>query len=181
MPLVRLILLLLSLCAASARGEGIEVRSAELSLDEEERYVLNAEFDLAFNPTLEEALHHGVPLYFTLEFELSRPRWYWLDETISAQEFSYRVSFNALTRQYRLSSGLYHQNVASIEDVLRLLSRVRGRPVVEKGLLQKGHAYQAAVRLKLDVAQMPKPFQLSALGSRDWNLQSEWRRWAVTP
>lgn len=181
MPLVRLILILIALGGGLAHAEGILVKSAELSLDEEERYVLNAEFDFAFNTTLEEALHHGVPLYFTLEFELTRPRWYWLDETLSAQEFSYRVSYNVLTRQYRLSSGLYNQNVASIEDVVRLLSRVRGRPVFDKGLLQQGQSYQAAARMRLDVAKMPKPFQLSALGSRDWNLQSEWRRWAVAP
>lgn len=181
MPLVRLFLVLLLLCSGVARAEGIVVKAAELGLDEEERYVLNAEFEFGFNATLEEALQHGVPLYFTLEFELTRPRWYWLDESVSVQQFTYRVSYHALTRQYRLSSGLYTQNVAALEDVLRLLTRVRGRPVVEKGLLQKGVAYEAAVRLRLDVTQMPKPFQLSALGSRDWNLQSEWRRWTLAP
>ncbi len=181
MPLVRLILVLLVLSSGLAQAEGIAVKAAELSLDEEERYVLNAEFAFAFNATLEDALHHGVPLYFTLEFELTRPRWYWLDESLTAQHFSYRVSYNALTRQYRLSSGLYTQNVASLDDVLRLLSRVRGRPVVDKGLIAKGGSYRAAVRFRLDVAQMPKPFQLSALGSRDWNLESEWQRWEVTP
>ena len=36
-------------------------------------YVLNAEFELALNPTLEEALQKGVPLYFVLEFELAAP------------------------------------------------------------------------------------------------------------
>ncbi len=180
MPLVRLFLVLL-FCAGAARAEGIVVKNAELALDEEERYVLNAEFQFAFNATLEEALQHGVPLYFTLEFELRRPRWYWVDESLSSQQFTYRVTYQALTRQYRLSSGLYSQNVATLDDVLRLLERVRGRPVIEKTLLQKSVAYEAAVRLKLDVAQMPKPFQLSALGSPDWNLQSDWRRWTLTP
>ncbi|MBI3147867.1 MAG: DUF4390 domain-containing protein [Betaproteobacteria bacterium] len=181
MPLVRLFLVLLALLSGPVQAEGIAVKSAELSLEEEERYLLNAEFEFAFNATLEEALQHGVPLYFTLEFELNRPRWYWLDESVSAQQFTYRVSYNALTRQYRLSSGLYNQNVGSLEDVVRLLSRVRGRPVVDRAALQAGVNYQAAVRFRLDVAQMPKPFQLSALGSRDWNMQSEWRRWMLTP
>ena len=45
--------------------------------------MLNAEFDLTLNATLEEALQRGVPLYFVLEFEISRPRWYWLDEKVA--------------------------------------------------------------------------------------------------
>ena len=49
---------------------------------DEDGFVLNAEFDVAINATLEEALQKGMPLYFVLEFELSRPRWYWLDEKV---------------------------------------------------------------------------------------------------
>ena len=38
------------------------------------------EFDITFSPRLEEAVNRGVPLYFVVEFELARPRWYWFDE-----------------------------------------------------------------------------------------------------
>jgi len=31
--------------------------------------------------------------------------------------------------------------------------------------------------MRLDVTQLPKPFQVNALTSREWNLASEWRRW----
>jgi hypothetical protein len=41
--------------------------------------------------------------------------------------------------------------------------------------------YQAAVRMRLDVSQLPKPFQITAFGSREWNLSSDWHRFAVTP
>ena len=51
-------------------------------LPEDESYARNAQFDLALNPTLEEALQKGVSLYFVLEFELVRPRWYWLDQKL---------------------------------------------------------------------------------------------------
>ncbi len=66
---------------ASAHADTIGVQSAELRARGRE-YVLNAQFDVAFNPTLEEALQKGVSLYFVLEFELGRPRWYWLDEKV---------------------------------------------------------------------------------------------------
>ena len=47
--------------------------------------------------------------------------------------------------------------------------------------LAKGAHYEAAVRLRLDVTQLPKPFQVNALASKEWSLSSEWYRWSFTP
>jgi hypothetical protein len=33
--------------------------------------------------------------------------------------------------------------------------------------------------MRLDTAQLPKPFQVSALANREWNLASGWKRWPV--
>ena len=170
----------LLLLAPSAQGDTIAVRFAELRADED-TYVLNAEFDLSLNPTLEEALQKGVPLYFVFEFELLRPRWYWLDEKALAFSTQYRVSYNALTRQYRVASGLLGQAFDALDEVERFLSRVTSRPVANRDQLVIGARYEAAVRLRLDVNQLPKPFQVNALASREWSLQSEWYRWSFAP
>jgi Domain of unknown function (DUF4390) len=163
-----------------ARADTIGVQSAELR-SEDDDYVLNAQFDVAFNPTLEEALQNGVSLYFVLEFELGRPRWYWVDEKVAQLSIQYRITYSPLTRQYRVSSGLLGQQLNSLDEVEHLLSRVVSRPVVRMDALTKGVRYDAAVRLRLDVAQLPKPFQINALASRDWSLQSEWYHWSYTP
>ena len=42
-----------------------------------EAWLLSADFSLALTPQLEDAVNKGVPLYFLVEFELLRPRWYW--------------------------------------------------------------------------------------------------------
>lgn len=178
--LLCLALLLLLLGAASARADTITVKSAEL-LAEDENYVLNAQFDFSFNPTLEEALHKGISLYFVLEFELGRPRWYWLDEKLAQVSVQHRLSYAPLTRQYRLTSGLLSQQFDSLEEVERILSRVVSRPVVTRDALTRGTRYDAALRLRLDQTQLPKPFQINALASRDWALQSDWYRWNFTP
>lgn len=162
-----------------ARADVIVVKSAELRVDED-AYVLNAELDLAINSTLEEALQRGVPLYFLLEFEISRPRWYWLPEKVVSSETQYRVAWNALTQQYRVSSGLLAQTLYTLDEVERFLSRVTSRPVARRDQLQPGTRYEAALRLRLDVNQLPKPFQVNALTSREWTLQSEWYRWSFT-
>ena len=170
-------LLLVPLLAAA---DTIAVKSAEIRADDD-AYVLNAEFDLALNPTLEEALQKGVPLYFDLDFMLVRPRKYWFDDKVMSFSTQYRVSYNALTRQYRVASGLLGQTFDGLDEVERFLSRVTSREIARADELQKATRYEAAIRLRLDVNQLPKPFQLSALASREWSLQSDWHRWSFTP
>jgi len=178
--MVALVFAIATLAAAAARADTIVVKSAELRA-EEDGYFLNAEFDFTLNPTLDEALQKGVPLYFLLEFELVRPRWYWLDEKVITATTQYRVSYNALTRQYRVASGLLGLTFDSLDEVQRFLSRVTSREVARRDQVVKGTRYEAALRLRLDVNQLPKPFQMSALASRDWTLQSDWHRWTFTP
>ena len=179
--LLRFALALLLAWTPVAYADTVAARFAELRL-EEDRYVLDADFDLVLNATLEEAIVRGVPLYFVVEFELQRPRWYWIDDTVVVNAVNYRLSYSALTRQYRLSTGgAFYQNLATLEEAQRAIGRIRGRSVVDKAALSKGVRYEAAVRLRLDTTQLPKPFQISALTSRDWNLQSDWMRWSITP
>jgi hypothetical protein len=112
---------------------------------------------------------------------MTRPRWYWLDEKIASQTRTYRLSYHALTRQYRLSAGALHQSYDTLSDALRVLARVRNWVVVERGGDAKpGETYAAALRMRLDLQQLPRPFQIAALGNRDWNLASDWKTWTAT-
>lgn len=167
------------ICAAlAAYAQGIEIRKASVTLADD-AYVVDAQFDIGLTHTLEEALNKGVPLYFSLEFELIRPRWYWFNDRVIYLRQEYRLSYNALTRQYRLGVGNLHQNFSSLAEALEVMSRVRRREEIESGVLRRD-TYIAALRLRLDTSQLPKPFQLNALGSREWNLGSDWYRWQVT-
>ncbi|MEY2633422.1 MAG: hypothetical protein RIR00_2076 [Pseudomonadota bacterium] len=165
-------------CTAGAAE--VEIRQPQLSPGED-GYALSADFVFDFNPRLEEAVAKGVVLYFVAEFELTRSRWYWFDDKVLRASQVWRLSYHALTRQYRLSTGVLHQNFSSLEDALRVLSRLRNWVVLEKGSdrspLKPGETYQAALRLYLDHAQLPKPFQIAALASKEWNLASDWQRW----
>jgi hypothetical protein len=166
--------------ARAARADVIPVKNAELRIEDGE-VLLNAEFELSLNATLEEALNRGIPLYFVLEVEIARPRWYWLDDKVLATSTTWRVSYAPLSRQYRVSSGLIAMSLDSLEEVERLISRVTSRPIARASEFQHGARYEAAVRLRLDVNQLPKPFQVDALASREWQLASDWRRFAFTP
>jgi hypothetical protein len=171
--LLRVVFCLLLSLSGEARADTIGVRSAELRVEEGE-VLLNADFDFAVNATLEEALQKGIPLYFLLEFELTRSRWYWLDEKVAQTVITSRVSYNALTQQYVVRSGLLTQTFNALDEVERYIGRVTSRPVAPASALSKGTRYDAALRLRLDVNQLPKPFQVNALASREWTLASDW-------
>jgi hypothetical protein len=170
--------LALALAAPGAAAEEIEIRDARLEAAED-GIVLNADFEVDLTSRLEDALGKGVPLYFVVEFEIYRPRWYWLDERIGVASRSTRLSFHALTRTYRLSTGAMHQSFATLDEALRTLTRVRGWVVLPTGALKPDTAYAAYVRMRLDTTQLPKPFQVSALANREWTLTSQWKKWEV--
>jgi hypothetical protein len=165
--------------AGEVRAEIIPVVSASLRV-EEDRVELFAEFAFSFTSTLEEALQRGVPLYFLQEFELARPRWYWFDDKVLQNVATYRLSYTPLTRQYRVSSGLLGQTFDELADVERVIGRITARTVARTDQLERGARYDAAVRVRLDVNQLPKPFQVNALASREWQLASDWYRWSFT-
>ncbi|MGZ5031577.1 MAG: DUF4390 domain-containing protein [Usitatibacter sp.] len=165
---------------STAYAEGIAVQSASIEPDDD-GWQLQAEFDIQFSPRLEEAVNRGVPLYFVVEFELARPRWYWFDEKPVQLSQTYKISYTPLLRQYRLSVGNVYQNFTRFEEVTRVLARLRGWHVADKSALRKGEVYQAGLRMRLDTAQLPKPFQLNAIASRDWTLASDWHRWMIGP
>jgi hypothetical protein len=171
---------LLALWTAFALAGSIEPVRGQLTLGEE-GYVLSAEFAIDLGTQLEEAVTRGVTLNFNLEFTLSRKRWYWVDEHIAGHVINYRLSYNALTRQYRLSVGGLHRAFASLEEALRVLGRIADLPIVDKVAIKPGETYYAALRLALDKSQLPKPFQVDAIASKDWQVDARVLRWQFVP
>lgn len=164
-------------CVAFAADEAV-IRNPKLEATDD-GYQLSADIDFQLTSSMKEAVSKGVPLYFVVEFEISKGRWYWFDQSLAKASRDRRVSYAPLTDQYKISVSGVSQNVATIEDVQRLLSRVRSWTVLQKGRLKPGEKYEAAIRFRLDNAQLPKPFQLDILASKDWNLSSDWVRWTV--
>lgn len=171
---------LILMAPVASYADGIEVKNATVTLTDD-HLVLQAEFGTTLTPTLEDALNKGVSLYFLLEFEFIRPRWYWVNEKIISSQQQYRLSYNALTRQYRIGVGNLYQNFSTLAEALEVMSRLRRREEIEPGTIKKDAAYTAGLRLRLDVSRLPKPFQISALGSREWNIGTDWHRWTVSP
>jgi hypothetical protein len=178
--LSRIFLLLTCAAALCARADDIEVIDARLAASEE-GLLLSADFAFEFSARLGEAVANGVPLYFVVEFELTRPRWYWFDEKAVSRRTQLRLSYHALLRQYRVSTGPLHQNFSTLDDALDVMRRLRNWQVLERSVTLDGSSYEAAVRMRMDPAQLPKPLQLSALTNRELRLESPWKRFIFLP
>jgi hypothetical protein len=169
-------------CAAAdgARADEIDVVDARLAASEE-GLLLSADFAFDFSARLQEAVANGVPVHFVVEFEMSRPRWWWFDEDTASRQTQWRLSYHALSRQYRLSSGALHQYFATLEEALEVMRRLRNWLVLEQSVQLRGSQYEVAVRMRLDTAQLPRPLQVSALTNRELRLESSWKHFFYLP
>jgi hypothetical protein len=141
-------------------------------------YVLDADVDIALNPTLEDALTKGINLYFLLELELSRPRDWWLDEDIADPVRKMRIYYHLLLRRYVVESGYTTRTVATLDEALAMLGRVDGWQVLDRGALKTGSHYEARLRLRLDTSKLPRPLSIGAVTSEKWEMVTPWYEWS---
>lgn len=172
---VGLFAFVLAVFPAPVSADG-SIRYAEI-VSSDDGYVVNADIDLELNARLEDAISRGVSLHFVAEFQIMRGRWYWFDEVVAERSLNYRISYHAITRTYRLSIGNLHQSFDSLDAAVRTMQRIRNWHIVDRGGLESGVSYKAALRFRHDKGMLPRPFQVTAIGSRDWNLGTDWMRW----
>jgi hypothetical protein len=173
-------LIALSLFSATARGEGVKLKSAELERVDND-WLLNATFQIELTPGLEDAVQKGVVLYFQTEFELTRSRWYWFDEKPVLAQRLIRLSYQPMTQQYRIASEGFTFSAKTMFEALQAVGSVGGWRVIDNNQIDLSKSYTAALRMTLDLSRLPKPFQVNALNNRDWNVTSEWLRFPFLP
>lgn len=177
---LRRLLLALLLCVLplTALGEA-SVRSAAI-ISVEEGYVVNADFQLELNSRLVDAVQRGVSLYFTVELIVERPRRFWFDSVIAERRLQYRLSYHAVTRTYRLSIGNLHRSFDTLDAALRTMTRLRSWHVLNHDNLDPGADYRVALRMRHETEMLPKPLAVTATGSREWMLATQWVRWTFS-
>jgi hypothetical protein len=178
----------LAINAVSAQpsdSESVRISSPLLYQTSDNELAVDAQVEVVLSSVLIDAVARGVPLYFVTEFELSKTRWYWFDRRLAAHAKTVRISYHALTQQYRLAVGGLHQaGFFTLKEAFQAALNLRGwRVVSEEGsaalplpieMFKPGAGFEARLRVRLDSALLPKPLQLNALTSRDWNLSSDW-------
>jgi Domain of unknown function (DUF4390) len=162
-----------------------QTTSAELTEFKVERQdsslLLNAQLKLELGPALEDALVKGLAVHFVAEAEVMRDRWYWYDKKLGTASKYYRLAYQPLTRRWRLnvaSEPIAHSGVTSslsqsfdtLQDALNVVRRQTGWKVADMADVDTEARQYVAYRFRLDVSQLPRPFQIAAGNQADWRL-----------
>ncbi len=163
-------------------AEGIDVSRAEARITDGGQLSISSRFQTELPDQLQQALRQGVPLNFTLSWQLSAP-------TIAAYRFKfdqliggdadiyYKLTFHPLTNRYRVTVGAFSTDYDTLAAALRATGAVANWKVLHKGALSGAEAGEtkAEIRLTLSTAKLPKPFQINALTAQNWHLDSGWK------
>ncbi|MDK4680510.1 DUF4390 domain-containing protein [Kingella negevensis] len=177
--------LLLSVCLFAlplAHAEGIRHSRYEAHILQNGQLGISSRFITELPEQLQGALKQGVPLDFALTYRLRKP-------TIAAYRFkisqlanedsvvNYRLSFHPLTNRYRVSVGTFSSEYNSLSTALKAVGAIANWQVLNQGALDDTHPSEVKVqiRLSLTTTRLPKPFQINALTSSNWDLDSGWR------
>jgi len=168
-----LVFLLLPVAGGQARADEPRVARIEPVI-RDGKLELDAEIEIALNDQLRDAAERGLPLYFTADLVISRSRWWWFDETVVDTTLTWRVVYNALTRQWRAGAGELTLPVSSLDQAMDMVRHIRNWQLVDVSDLDYGVTYSGQLRLRLDTSQLARPFQVNALNSSSWSLATPW-------
>lgn len=181
-----LIVPLLLAVSLNAAGEGISATRAEAKLTHAGQLSVSSRFRTDLPDQLKEALKQGVPLHFNLSWQLSAPSVasykFKFDQLLNNDStIQYKLSFHPLTNRYRVTVGTFSTEYDTLETALRAVGAVANWKVLSKGALSDVAAKdtKAEIRLLLTTAKLPKPFQINALTSKNWHLDSGWKPLSV--
>jgi hypothetical protein len=180
---VRLLVVFLWLACAAVHAQVVtEVGQLRVERTEEE-WQLSAQLQFEISNAVEEALVKGIPMVFVISADVLKERWYWSDKKLVAAERFMRLAYQPLTRRWRLnvssgpavSSGVglaLNQSFDTLAQALSAIKRIAKWKIADAGDLDPSGKYKLDFRFKLDLSQLPRPFQIGALGQSDWDISA---------
>ena len=148
-----------------------------------EGILLFANVKIELPPAVEDALLKGVPMFFVAQAEVVRHRWYWTDKQVASAQRHMRLVYQPLTRRWRLNvaTGVItpnslgvalNLNFDSLSDAMAALQRLSGWKIADAGVIEADAVHKVEFRFDLDLGQLPRPFQIGALGQSDWTIST---------
>lgn len=138
------------------------------------------QFDLP--AVVEDALTKGIPMFFVAEADMYQSRWYWMDRRVASATRTIRLSFQPLSRRWRVniaaglinnSSGLratLNQNYESLPEALSAVQRLSRWKVADNAEVDPDVVHKLEFSFSMDLSQLPRPFQIGVAGQKDWTI-----------
>lgn len=176
------LLLLAAVFAVPARADyaGADVTHMQVERSDDGVH-LSATVRFELPAVVDDALAKGIPMFFVAEAAIYRDRWYWYDKRVASVTRHFRLAFQPLTRRWRLqvsptpigNSGLVlGQMFDTRDEALAALQRFSRWHIADAAEIDPDSTHTVEFRFRLDVSQLPRPFQIGAVGQSDWNLSA---------
>ena len=185
-PLLMLPILLLAL-SNDATAEGISIVRAQSDITPEGQLAISSRFKTDLPEQLKQVLHQGVPLNFDLSYQLNAPSLasyrFRIGQLVSTDnQITYKLSYHPINNRYRVTVGTFSTEYNGLDTALRGIGAIANWTVLNQGALSNNtpNTVRADIRLTLSTKQLPKPFQINALNSKIWNLDSGWKPLKIT-
>jgi hypothetical protein len=151
--------------------------------------LLTAHLDFQLPERAEDALNKGIPMYFVAQARVTRSRWYWSDRKVAEVARYMRLSYQPLTRRWRLNTSstpfaaigqgmALGQNFDFLSDAVSAMQRMGPWRIAEASDITMNSKHKVSFSFKLDMSQLPRPLQIGALGRSEWDLlvthEQEW-------
>ena len=161
------------------------VEVTELRLERSDSaLLLQSSLRLDLSSTVEDALQKGMPIYFVTEVELMRDRWYWYDKKVASATRHYRLAYQPLTRKWRLNvsrdpigavglASSLSQTFETLPEALSAIRRTVNWKLADLSDIEIDNKLTLSFKFRLDVSQLPRPFQMMAGSQAEWNLSAQ--------
>ncbi len=147
----------------------------------EDDILLSAQMQFDIPSAVEDALVKGIPMVFVAEADVLRERWYWYDKKVATAQRHMRLAYQPLTRRWRLNINVgsgatapvglaLNQSLDTLAQAMAVIKRISRWKVADAADLDPTVKYKVEFRYRLDLGQLPRPFQIGALGQSEWDI-----------
>ena len=171
------------MACAGAGALAAEVTQLKMERSDDSVY-LSAAVRFELPVVVEDALFKGIPMFFVAEADIFRDRWYWYDKRVTTATRTMRLAFQPLTRRWRLNilpgaisvTGLrasLSQSYDSLPEAMAAIQRISRWRIADASEIDPTSRHNVEFRFRLDLSQLPRPFQIGVAGQRDWAIVVE--------
>lgn len=161
-------------------GAGREARGLELQRSGDD-LLLSATLNWTLPASVQDALLSGIPVHFIAEVEMLQARWYWSDKELLQDRRYMRLSYQPLTRRWRLYTGnqpferqglggVLSSTFDTLDAAVQVMQRIARWRIGQVLDLPDSGSALLRLRFRIDISHFPRPLQIGALGRPDWNL-----------
>jgi hypothetical protein len=159
-----------------AGGQFVKIKQAQLSL-QDNKARLRIKLDFQLNPSAEEALYSGIPLYWDVSIVLKQQRDFW-DKTLFARRYRYSLAYYTLLNNFRVKDEhkKTFRRFSSLKEALGYMQRIETEEMSLTGY-DENKCIISVLNIAFDKEMLPAPLRPIAYFDEQWDLSTNERQW----